>query len=101
MRYIGPQFRNGFNTLFPLNGQDPTNLDAFPTRRFPSVMYHDLRVDFDLAKDADGNQLKFYVGVDNVLDRGVPAGATTATGSGSAIYSFRGRSYYAGFRARF
>ena len=42
-----------------------------------------------------------FVGVDNVLNKGVPQGATTATGSGSAIYSFRGRNLYAGFRARF
>ena len=64
-------------------------------------MYHDLRVDFDVAKDENGNAIKFYAGVDNVLDKGVPLGATTATGSGSAIYSFRGRNFYAGFRARF
>lgn len=101
MRYIGPMYYNAYATLFPLNGQNPTDVDAFPDTKFPSVMYHDIRFDFDVAKDAEGNSIKFYAGVDNVLDKGVPRGATTATGAGSAIYSFRGRNLYAGFRARF
>ena len=101
LRYIGPQFRNGYNTLFPLNGLPATDIDAFPDSKYPSVMYHDIRVDFNLSKDSNGNESRFYFGVDNVLDKGVPRGATTATGGGSAIYSFRGRNLYAGFRARF
>jgi outer membrane receptor protein involved in Fe transport len=101
MRYIGPQFITAFASLFPINGLPPGNVDAFPVQRFEDVMYHDLRLDFDLAKDENGNTLKFYMGVDNVLDRGVPRGATTATGAGSAIFSFRGRTFYGGFRARF
>ena len=100
-RYIGPMFRNGFATLFDFNGLPASDVDAFPSTQFGAVTYHDLRLDFDIAKDGNGNALKFYVGVDNVLDKGVPKGATTATGGGSAIYSFRGRNMYAGFRARF
>jgi outer membrane receptor protein involved in Fe transport len=101
VRYIGPMYFNTYATLFPLNGQIPTDVDAFPSIRYPSIFYHDLRLDFDIAKDGDGKSIKFYVGIDNVLDTGVPKGATTATGAGSAIYSFRGRNFYAGFRARF
>lgn len=101
LRYIGPMFFNGYNTLFPLNGLAPTDVDAFPDTKFPSVMYHDVRIDFDIGKDSNNAESRFFVGVDNVLDKGVPQGATTATGSGSAIYSFRGRNFYAGFRARF
>lgn len=101
MRYIGPMFFNGYNTLFPLNGLPATDVDAFPNTKFSSVMYHDLRVDFDIGKDSNSAESRFYVGVDNVLDKGVPRGAATATGAGSAIYSFRGRNLYAGFRARF
>ncbi len=101
MRYIGPMFFNSYASLFEINGLPPSDIDAFPTTKYPSVMYHDVRVDFDVAKDSNGNAIKFYTGVDNVLDKGVPLGATTATGSGSAIYSFRGRNFYAGFRARF
>lgn len=100
-RYIGPQYYNTYATLFPLNGQTPTDVDAFPSTKYQAVTYHDLRVDIDVAKDAGGRAIKFYVGVDNVLDQGVPRGATTATGAGSAIYSFRGRNFYSGFRARF
>lgn len=101
LRYIGPMYYNTYATLFPLNGQTPTDVDAFPDLKYPSVMYHDLRIDFDVAKDGAGNEFKFYVGVDNVLDKGVPQGGSTATGAGSAIYSFRGRNFYAGARVRF
>jgi outer membrane receptor protein involved in Fe transport len=101
MRYIGPMFFNAYATLFEINGLPPSDIDAFPTAKYPSIMYHDLRLDFDVAKDPNGNSIKFFTGVDNVLDEGVPLGATTATGAGSAIYSFRGRNFYAGFRARF
>ncbi|MEA1071245.1 TonB-dependent receptor domain-containing protein [Sphingomonas sp. LY160] len=100
-RYIGPMYFNTYASLFEINGLPATDVDAFPDRKFKAVSYHDLRADFDIAKDGRGNAYKFYVGVDNVFDKGVPKGATTATGAGSAIYSFRGRSYYAGFRARF
>ncbi len=101
VRYIGPMYYNTYASLFPLNGQVPTDIDAFPDTEFPSVTYHDIRFDIDVAKGADGSSMKFYFGIDNVLDMGVPRGATTATGAGSAIYSFRGRNFYAGFRARF
>ncbi len=96
MHYIGPMYLAGYTSFFPLNGLPPQNIDAFPVQQFPSVFYHDVRIDFDIAK-----KFRFYIGVDNVTDTKVPPGATTATGAGSAIYSFRGRDFYAGFRARF
>jgi outer membrane receptor protein involved in Fe transport len=99
--YIGPQYYAGYTTLYALNGLPPTDVDGFPHTKYPSVTYHNVRIDFDLAKDHNGRALKFYVGVDNVLNQGVPEGATTATGAGSAIYEFRGRNFYSGFRARF
>jgi len=101
MRYIGPQYFNGYATLFDFNGLPASDVDAFPSTQFEAVMYHDLRIDIDVAKDQRGDAIRFYVGVDNVLNQGVPRGATTATGAGSAIYQFRGRNFYAGFRARF
>jgi outer membrane receptor protein involved in Fe transport len=101
MRYIGPMYRAAYATLFDINGLPPTNVDQFGSIKYPAVMYHDIRVDVDVAKDANGRSIKWYFGVDNVLDKGVPNGATTATGAGSAIYSFRGRNFYSGFRARF
>jgi outer membrane receptor protein involved in Fe transport len=100
MRYIGPMFFNGYATLFPLNGQNPTDVDAFPITKFQSVFYHDIRMDFDIGK-GEAKTFNFFAGIDNLLDTGVPRGAATATGVGSAIYSFRGRSFYAGFRAKF
>lgn len=100
VRYIGPMFFNGFATLFPLNGIAPSDVDAFPSTKFPSVFYHDVRVDFDI-NSKNGDETRFYFGVDNALDKKVPAGGATATGGGSAIYSFRGRNFYAGLRARF
>lgn len=101
MHYIGPMYYASYASSFSINGQTPTDVDAFPDLKFKAVMYHDIRIDIDVAKDSHGNSIKFYVGVDNVFDKGVPQGATTATGGGSAIYSFRGRNFYAGARARF
>ena len=100
MRYIGPMLYNGFTATSSLNGLPPVDVDSFPELRYDSVFYHDIRADFDIGEEGSKN-LNFYVGIDNVLDKGVPAGATTATGAGSAIYSFRGRSFYAGARMRF
>lgn len=96
-RYIGPMYQNTYASLFPLNGQQPTDVDAFPDPEFPAIMYHDLRLDIDVLKSKG----LIYLGVDNVLDKGVPAGAATATGAGSSIYSFRGRNVFAGVRVRF
>ncbi|UUR08506.1 TonB-dependent receptor domain-containing protein [Sphingomonas glaciei] len=99
MRYIGKQYFAGYNSFFELNGQPRANVDAFPDIQFDPVVYHDLRADFDVGQGP--KNLNFTIGVDNVLDKGVPKGAATATGAGSAIYSFRGRSFYAGARVRF
>jgi outer membrane receptor protein involved in Fe transport len=100
MRYIGKMYFAGYPSNFSLNGLPPTNVDAFPSLQFDAVTYHDLRADFDIDGGGKKN-INVYVGVDNVLDKGVPQGAATATGAGSAIYSFRGRSFYAGARVRF
>lgn len=100
-RLIGPMYYNAYSAFESINGLPPTDIDSFPSQKFPTITYHDLRVDFDLDETEDHGAFKFYVGVDNVLNQGVPAGATTATGAGSAIYSFRGRNWYAGVRARF
>jgi len=101
LRYIGPLYFNTFPTLFPLNGLQPTDVDAFPRTQFPSVMYHDVRFDFEIDRGDKGGELLFYFGIDNLFDKGVPQGAATATGAGSAIYNFAGRSFYSGIRARF
>ncbi len=100
MRYIGPMFLSVYEDYFSLNGNPPGNLDFADRNKYPAVFYHDLRFEWDVNKEAGGPNLNFYVGVDNLLDRMPPLGST-ATGAGSAIYGFRGRSFYAGARARF
>jgi len=106
-RYIGPMYVNAFEDFNPLPsactaaGCPPNNSDYADIRKFPRVYYHDLRFAWDLKNLAGfGKGFQFYFGVDNLLDRHPPLGST-GTGSGSAIYDVRGRSYYGGFRARF
>ena len=101
MRYIGPQYISVYEDYFGINGDETGgNLDFADRDTYPAVFYHDLRFEWDVNKEAGGPNLNFYVGVDNVLDKMPPLGST-ATGAGSAIYSFRGRNFYAGARARF
>ncbi len=100
MRYIGPMLLTTYEDLNPLNGLPPANIDFADRDKYPAVFYHDLRFEWDVNKAAGGPNLNFYAGVDNVFDRMPPLGST-ATGAGSAIYSFRGRTFYAGARARF
>jgi outer membrane receptor protein involved in Fe transport len=103
LRYIGKQLISTYENSFFLNPEDngPLNADAFDIRYYPSVFYHDLRFDWRVGdRDEGGNELNFFVGVDNVFNREPPFG-TTATGPGTAIFNIRGRNYYAGFRARF
>lgn len=106
-RYIGPMYVNtyeDFNTLpSACNGAvcPPNNLDYADIRKFPRVYYHDVRFAWDLKNlGGTASGFQFYAGIDNLLDKKPPLGST-ATGAGSAIYDVRGRSVYAGFRARF
>ncbi len=100
MRYIGPMYVTVYEDLYPLNDLPPANLDYADELFYPDIFYHDVRFSIDVAKDGEGKSLNFYGGVDNLLATKPPLGST-ATGAGSAIYNFRGRSFYAGFRARF
>lgn len=99
MRYIGPQLTSAYENFNPLNGQAPLNADALDITSYPSVIYHNLRFDIKAAGTRP-DSFNFYFGVDNLTDKKPPLG-TTATGSGSAIFSIRGRNFYAGFRARY
>ena len=100
MRYIGPMFVTTYEDLFSLNGLPPTNIDFADRTEYRDVFYHDMRLEWDVNKDGDGGSLNFYVGVDNVFNKHPPLGLT-GIGAGSAIYDYRGRSFYAGARARF
>jgi outer membrane receptor protein involved in Fe transport len=98
MSYIGPMVVNLFEDFF---ASPPTNSDFADIRKFPSVTYHDIRVNLNL-KDLGGigSDYQLFAGIDNLTDKAPPLGST-ATGVGSAIYNVRGRQFYAGFRARF
>ena len=99
MRYIGPQLTSTYENFNGLNGQGPLNADALDITEYPAVVYHNLRFDIKAAGNRP-DSFNFYFGVDNLTDKQPPLG-TTATGSGSAIFSIRGRNFYAGFRARY
>lgn len=100
LHYIAPMLTTTYENLNPLNGQAPLNLDAFDITQYPATFYHNVRVDVDIKGAGFAKNLNLYVGVDNLTNKLPPLG-TTATGAGSAIFNFRGRSFYAGFKANF
>jgi outer membrane receptor protein involved in Fe transport len=72
----------------------PNNADAFPQINYPDVIYHDIRVGFDV-----GNDFRFYAGVSNILDKQPPLGLL-GTAGGDPFDSF-GRNFFFGFNADF
>jgi outer membrane receptor protein involved in Fe transport len=70
----------------------PNNADAFPRVYYPDVLYHDIRVGFDVA-----DKFRFYAGVNNLLDRQPPLGLL-GTAGGDPFDSF-GRNFFIGFSA--
>jgi outer membrane receptor protein involved in Fe transport len=115
MRFIGPMYLNvwedynGINA--GLNGATPPgggNADWAEPRKYPAITYHNIRFEWNMSHGTAGigRDLRFYVGIDNVLNQYPPLGATGTSGSatpliGTQIYDYRGRSFFAGFRARF
>jgi outer membrane receptor protein involved in Fe transport len=114
MRYIGPQFIGAFENVmaFPAGCTPsltpggtpvcpPLNADQLEIFEFPAVTYHDVRVDFRIGDlEDEGNEMNFFVGVDNLLNQVPPLGGTAANAN-TSIFNIRGRQYFAGFRARF
>lgn len=98
--YIGPQYVGAWENFNGINGLPPANEDATAPRKYPAVLYSDLRFEWNVANGDRKDAFQFYAGVDNVTNQLPPLG-TTATGAGTAIFDFRGRSFYSGFRARF
>lgn len=95
LRYIGKQVLNQYEDTFSVGAQPPQNADYADRRFYPAVWYHDVRLSIEAGKNFD-----FYMGIDNVLDRDPPLGLSGA-GGGSAIFTNRGRFFYAGAVARF
>lgn len=68
----------------------PNNADALPRVWYPDVIYHDIRVGFNV-----GERFRFYAGVSNLLDRQPPLDLLGTIG-GEPYDSF-GRNFFAGF----
>jgi outer membrane receptor protein involved in Fe transport len=108
MKFIGKMVTNlweDFNRLegacTPTAGCPPFNSDWADIEHYPSVTYHNIRLDYNLKSVGGiGKDYLLFVGVDNFTNKKPPLGST-ATGSGSAIYNVLGRRIFAGFRARF
>jgi outer membrane receptor protein involved in Fe transport len=116
-RYIGKQTvgaweaQNQYTGLCPTSGStglsgrtcipgqlatlDPQNLDQYPVAFYPGKIYHNMRVNFELAD----KKYSFYAGVDNVTDIKPPYGLLGT--SGGDPYDTFGRFFYAGFKANF
>lgn len=103
LRYIGKQYllnsvAENFTTV---NGEPPSNLDFATVSKYPRVFYHNIRFQWDITNPVSGKGgLRFYAGVDNLLNRFPPFGLTGTVGT-DAIYETQGRTVYGGFRARF
>lgn len=98
--YIGPQYVGAWENFNGINGLPPANEDATTPQKYPAILYSDLRFEWNVANGDRKDAFQFYAGVDNVTNQLPPLG-TTATGVGTAIFDFRGRTFYSGFRARF
>lgn len=94
MRYIGKQTIGAYEAQNAYNGLPPQNADQFDRIYYPDVMYHNLRLGYEIGKE-----FGFYVGVDNILDRQPPLGLL-GTGAGDPFDSI-GRFFYAGARVDF
>ncbi|HEY0626533.1 MAG TPA: TonB-dependent receptor [Allosphingosinicella sp.] len=111
LRYIGEMYVNTYEDYNSLNGNPPENADYADISQYPETFYHNIRVEWDVANGGGiGKDLEFYAGIDNLLDTYPPLGLTgTGTGGAggdrgtgnAAIYETFGRTFYAGFKARF
>ena len=101
LHYISSQYITAFENFNSVNGNPPQNADATSPERYPAISYSDFRLEWNIRGGVGpADSLQFYLGVDNAFDQHPPLG-TTALGSGTAIFDYRGRAFYSGFRARF
>lgn len=95
VRWIDKFVLNTYEDFFSVQGRAPENADFADRRFYPSVFYHDARIDLQV-----NDKFNIYVGVDNITDRLPPLGLT-GVGAGSGIYDVRGRYGYVGVKAGF
>ena len=100
LHYISPQYITTYENFNSLNGAPPLNLDATSPSQYPAVTYSDVRFEWNLPSGTRQDAFQLYVGMNNILDQLPPLG-TTATGVGTAIFDYRGRNIFAGFRVRY
>ena len=99
--YIGPMLTTAYSNLYSINGLPPQNEDTISIRKYPEVLYHDVRFSVQLGSSNENRRgFEWFFGIDNFTDKKPPLGST-GTGSGSAIYEVLGRTYFSGFRATF
>ncbi|MEH3107496.1 MAG: TonB-dependent receptor [Sphingomonas fennica] len=101
LRWIGRQVFGEAENTQSVQGRAPENADFADARGYGNVFYHDIRGDL-----AINDKFTIYGGVDNLLDRFPPWGAT-GVGAGidnvgvTGLYDNRGRYFYAGVVAKF
>ncbi|MDB5683212.1 MAG: TonB-dependent receptor [Sphingomonas bacterium] len=101
VRWIGKQDFGQVENTVSVQGRDPENADYADASGYGNVFYHDIRADFEVS-----DKFTVYGGVDNVLNRFPPWGAT-GIGAGldntgvTGSYDNRGRYLYAGVVAKF
>ena len=88
---VGPKYE----TQNAFQGRPPENPDGFPFIYYPTVTYHDLRLDVSPKQVP----FKIYVGVDNVFDQ-LPPYDLLGIENGSP-YDPVGRQFYAGVSFKF
>ena len=107
MRYIGPMFFGAYEDTNPLQDRLAQDADFSEVAQYPSVFYHDFRMEWDMEKSGIAKNFMLYAGVDNLFNVIPPLGSTgtgerlAGGGNGGPIYSVRGRQFYAGVRAKF
>jgi outer membrane receptor protein involved in Fe transport len=92
-----------------IGGCPPNNSDFANIRKYPRVIYHGLRLQWDTGPVYGLKNIQLYGGVDNVFDKhapfNLPPGGSLSsdriTGGQTAIYDARGRNYYAGLKVRY
>ncbi|TPG40545.1 TonB-dependent receptor [Sphingomonas koreensis] len=97
--YIGPMVVGAAENYYSVQGRPPENADAYDIIKYPSVVYHDVRLDYLVGGERGEQTFEFYVGINNLNNRKPPLGLT-GTGT-DAIYDARGRTFFTGFRAAF
>ncbi len=101
LRWIGKQVFGAAENTYSVNGQPPQNPDYSDPRFYGNVFYHDIR-----AELAVNDQFAIYGGVDNLTNRFGPFGSTGIGPSldnvgNTGLYDNKGRSFYAGVKAKF